>query len=207
MSTPRLVKLLLLKLTEMKNLKNLQGSSLTEMLIALGIAGATIFGMLLLAAKTSKLSRINQQRYIAAQVAAEGIELGMLSPVLIRDDPSGMYGTICENAMPVVKFGVLATPDGDDPLAINTTDLELNVGGTGYDLLPMEQGDDGSWTVCDGCAVGEAAMYRGLTIQRTENDEVPDAYYWKLESITYWNIFNQNEVHAINTRVEDICPE
>jgi hypothetical protein len=186
------------------NTKAKKASSLAEMLIALGIAGSVIFVMIVVAARTAKQSKINQERYIAAQGVSESVELAIVSRKYIASEFEDVYDDICAPSHDAVYVGLLADPGQTPPVDINTANLVLK--DEGY-YLPLRKDENGEWEICMNCDPDEVELYRGTTLQRVETSQGSDEYYISLESEVVWEIFGEEETLSINSRLDDICAD
>lgn len=163
------------------------GAGLAETLVALGIVGTAIFTMLVLAAKTSRQARINQERYVGSQAAGDGIALAIANRTALKEHVCGIVKA---------RVGVLGNE-------IVTEDNLLTVisGDNQYKLLPLAQNaETGQWERCHNCTADTAYVLRGLEIERIEEDR-----FWDVKSIVYWKTFGTAEEVIISTRLDDIC--
>lgn len=167
---------------------------LAETIVALGIAGSAIFAMLYLAAKTAKQARANQERFIGAQAAADGVSLVLVAKGALKE-------YVCDTGS--ANVGILALADNPNAFVILPTNTlkDITYGEEVYRLLPQNQNEDtGLWEECANCNEDTAYLFRGLDIQRVE-----PAGYWSVKSITWWKVFGTPEITIIETRLPDGC--
>ena len=180
--------------TASRHFAMLRAASLAEMIVALGIAGSAIFAMLYLAAKTAKQARVNQERYIGAEAAADGISLAIVAK-------NALLQYVCDTGS--AEVGILALPGDPTGYEILSTDrlTVITFGEETYRLLPQSQNTEtGVWEECLGCNEDTAYLFRGLDIERA-----PAESHWTVKSITWWKVFGSPEITIIETRLPDGC--
>jgi type II secretory pathway pseudopilin PulG len=161
---------------EIKNKKNTEGGQIMiEAIVALSIIAIGIIGVFTLTSRSISLNRVTADRYVAVNLANEGIEL--------------VKNLIDRNIMEYLKKEWNSIPgfDGTGDYEIDYNDTELS--SVGGDPLCFNPDSSGYYRYCEQDGDKETSFQRIITI--TEKDdkykhiEVVSKVYWESRGAIY----------------------